>query len=133
MRSQNVKAGCSQGAASRAAITWRQLTGSCERPKGGRGPGSAADGRSVTDHAVSEMAGGHGDKYDRSEDQARVRPLEEKHPHLKQFGEFLEDFNNETEPGAALAAAAFIDDLLEQILTAFLVSKASADKLLVGF
>jgi mannitol operon repressor len=62
----------------------------------------------------------------------KVRRLEETHPHLKHFGEFLEEFNKETERGAALAAAAFIDDLLQRILTAFLLNKSSADKLLSG-
>ncbi|WP_247494140.1 transcriptional regulator [Bradyrhizobium sp. 164] len=60
----------------------------------------------------------------------RVLALEEKYPHLHGFGEFLDDFNKETERGAALAAAAFIDDLLQRILAAFLVNKASANKLL---
>jgi mannitol operon repressor len=63
----------------------------------------------------------------------RVRSLEESHPHLKQFGEFLDDFNKETERGAALAAAAFIDDLLQRILMAFLIAKEPAEKLLTGF
>lgn len=63
----------------------------------------------------------------------RVLTLEETHPHLKEFGEFLDDFNKETERGAALAAAAFIDDLLQRVLMAFLVNKSSAEKLLSGF
>lgn len=36
-----------------------------------------------------------------------IRPLAETHPHLKDFTVFLEEFNEETERGAALAAAAF--------------------------
>src|SRR5258708_6260118 len=63
----------------------------------------------------------------------RLLTLEETHPHLKDFGEFLDEFNKETERGAALAAAAFIDDLLQHILLAFLVDKSSAEILLSGF
>jgi hypothetical protein len=63
----------------------------------------------------------------------RLLKLEESHPHLKEFGEFLDDFNKETERGAALAAAAFIDDLLQRILMAFLVNKSAGEKLLTGF
>ena len=63
----------------------------------------------------------------------KLLKFEETHPHLKEFGEFLDDFNKETERGAALAAAAFIDDLLQRILMAFLVNKSSAEKLLSGF
>lgn len=63
----------------------------------------------------------------------RMRGLEETHPHLKGFGEFLDEFNQETERGAALAAAAFVDDLLQQILTAFLLESDSASSLLSGF
>jgi hypothetical protein len=63
----------------------------------------------------------------------RLRPLEETHPHLKEFAAFLEDFNRETERGAALAAAAFLDDLLKKTLEAFLLESNSASALLNGF
>jgi mannitol operon repressor len=63
----------------------------------------------------------------------RIWPLQETHPHLKEFGEFLEEFNKETERGAALAAAAFLDDLLQEILKAFLIDNKSAEKILVEF
>jgi mannitol operon repressor len=63
----------------------------------------------------------------------RLRPFEETHPHLKDFATFLDDFNKETERGAALAAAAFIDDLLQRTLSAFLLDTETASDLLVGF
>ena len=62
-----------------------------------------------------------------------LRPFEETHPHLKSFAEFLEDFNRETERGAALAAAAFVDDLLLRIISAFLRPTEEAFDLLMGF
>jgi len=64
---------------------------------------------------------------------SNIRSLQETHPHLKDFDEFLGEFNKETERGAALAAAAFLDDLLGQILKAFLIDDEPADKLLSGF
>lgn len=63
----------------------------------------------------------------------RIRPLAETHPHLKDFAEFLPDFNKETERGAALAAAAFVDDLLQRTIAAFLLKGDSGEKLLEGF
>jgi hypothetical protein len=62
----------------------------------------------------------------------KLRPFEETHPDLKDFAAFLEDFNKETERGAALAAAAFVDDLLQRILAAFLLDTPSANELLNG-
>src|ERR1700730_6663198 len=63
----------------------------------------------------------------------RTRPLEETHPHLKGFVAFLDDFNKETERGAALAAAAFLDALLERVLAAFLIPNNSGINLTNGF
>jgi hypothetical protein len=54
-------------------------------------------------------------------------------PHLKPVVEFLEDFNKETERGAALVATAFIDALLERTLGAFLIPNESGKKLTSGF
>lgn len=62
-----------------------------------------------------------------------TRPLAETHPHLKDFVEFLGEFNKETARGAALAAAAFLDDLLRDIINAFLLSNDSCRKLTEGF
>jgi hypothetical protein len=62
-----------------------------------------------------------------------LNPVEVTHPHLKQFREFVEDFNRETERGTALAATAFIDDLLERTLLAFLIPNDSGQALTSGF
>jgi mannitol operon repressor len=62
-----------------------------------------------------------------------LRPFEESHPHLKDFASFLDDFNKETERGAALAAAAFLDDILERMLAAFLLDAETTRDLLIGF
>jgi hypothetical protein len=62
-----------------------------------------------------------------------TKPLAETHPHLQTFAAFLEDFNKETARGAALAAAAFIDDLLEKTVIAFLADNESGPKLTRGF
>jgi hypothetical protein len=63
----------------------------------------------------------------------RIKPLAVTHPHLKDFSDFLPEFNKETERGAALAAAAFLDDLLQQTLAAFLIEGETTSKLLNGF
>lgn len=62
-----------------------------------------------------------------------TRPFEETHPHLKTFVEFLEDFNKESERGAALSSTAYVDHLLERTLTAFLISNDSGFALTTGF
>ena len=62
-----------------------------------------------------------------------ARPLEETHPHLRTFAEFLDDFNKETERGAALSSTAYIDHLLERTLFAFLIPNASGAALTTGF
>jgi mannitol operon repressor len=54
-------------------------------------------------------------------------------PHLRPFGEFLEVFNKETERGAALTAAAFLDDLLQKVIEAFLIKNKSGEALSDGF
>jgi hypothetical protein len=59
--------------------------------------------------------------------------IEVTHPHLNQFAEFVEEFNKETERGTALAATAFIDDLLERTLMAFLIPNDSGQALTRGF
>ena len=54
-------------------------------------------------------------------------------PYLKPFVSFLDDLNKETERGVALIATAFIDDLLAQTLSAFLIPNESRKVLLKGF
>lgn len=53
--------------------------------------------------------------------------------HLKSFTEFLTEFNKETERGAALTAAAFLDDLLQNVLESFLIKNKSRKSLIDGF
>ena len=55
------------------------------------------------------------------------------HPEYKQINEFLEDFENESDRGAALVAASLLDDRMTEILRGFLANGASADSLLDGF
>jgi mannitol operon repressor len=54
-------------------------------------------------------------------------------PHLVPFTEFLAEFNKETERGAALTAAAFLDDLLQKVIEAFLIKNKSGKSLCDGF
>lgn len=61
------------------------------------------------------------------------RPFSETHPHLIGFSDFLDDFNKETERGAALAAAAMLDDQLGKVIEAFLIPNKGSHALLSGF
>jgi mannitol operon repressor len=55
-------------------------------------------------------------------------------PHLRPFADFLEEFKDETERGAALTAAAFLDDLLQAVIEAFLIrNKGGGKSLTDGF
>jgi hypothetical protein len=51
---------------------------------------------------------------------------------LKDFNAFLQEFQNETDRGAALVGAAIIDLRLQETLRAFMVSNNAADELLEG-
>jgi hypothetical protein len=44
---------------------------------------------------------------------------EKEEPEEKEFGEFLNIFNKETDRGASLTAAAFLDQTLYEILKSF--------------
>jgi len=61
------------------------------------------------------------------------KALEETHPHLKEFAEFLAELNEETDRGAALIAAAMIDDLLGRCISSFLIEHVDVESLLEGF
>ena len=54
-------------------------------------------------------------------------------PEVKELGEFLFEFNKESDRGAALNAAAVLDDWLGNILREFLASNKSSEALLNGF
>ena len=55
------------------------------------------------------------------------------HPEILQLGAFLNNFNQESDRGAALSAAAVLEDRLEEIIKAFLIDGKSSLKLLDGF
>lgn len=53
--------------------------------------------------------------------------------HLQPFTDFLGDFNSESDRGAVLAAAAYIDDLLGKTIAAFLVDGAKVTELVAEY
>ena len=57
----------------------------------------------------------------------------EQEPELKEFTDFMDEFNKERDRGAALNAAAVIDEWLQNILEAFLANNKSAKDLVNGF
>jgi mannitol operon repressor len=50
-------------------------------------------------------------------------------PDTKDFTDFLEEFNKESDRGAALSSAAYVDDLLADIARAFLIENRSSASL----
>ena len=54
-------------------------------------------------------------------------------PEVEALGKFLAEFNRESDRGAALTAAAVLDDRLSEILAAFLADTPSAKELISGF
>jgi hypothetical protein len=54
-------------------------------------------------------------------------------PEVQQTGQFLFEFSKESDRGAALIAAAMLDERLKDILSAFLVSSETSKELLSGF
>ena len=53
-------------------------------------------------------------------------------PEIEVLGQFLAAFNNESDRGAALAAAAFVDERLYEVLEAFFVDQPASRELLCG-
>jgi DNA-binding MltR family transcriptional regulator len=54
-------------------------------------------------------------------------------PEVAALGIFLSEFNRESDRGAALTAAAVLDDRLAEILAAFFADTPSAKELIAGF
>jgi mannitol operon repressor len=63
----------------------------------------------------------------------RFEPLLKTHPHLKEFLEFLPEFNRESDRGMVLIATSFIDDLLKRTLLAFFIEGEATTALIEGF
>jgi mannitol operon repressor len=55
------------------------------------------------------------------------------YPHLAEFNSFLKELNKESDRGAALISIAMLDDLLKNIILAFLIDDKDTPKLLSGF
>jgi hypothetical protein len=54
-------------------------------------------------------------------------------PEINELGQFLDEFNKETDRGAALTATAYLDERLNDILTSFFVDAKEVQELLYGF
>lgn len=54
-------------------------------------------------------------------------------PEVRELGEFLHEFNKESDRGAVLIAASILDDRLNEILKSFLADVPASEELLVGF
>ena len=60
-------------------------------------------------------------------------PFEISHPHLKEFAGFLPELNKESDRGRVLISCSYLDDLMRQILLAFLVERDNSKRLVDGF
>ena len=54
-------------------------------------------------------------------------------PEMEKLGQFMSEFNKESDRGAALVAASMIDERLEEIIQNFLADTAVSKDLLIGF
>jgi len=54
-------------------------------------------------------------------------------PEIKEFSEFLNEFNKESDKGAVLAAGAYLDERLLEMLRTFLADVKETEDLLFGF
>ena len=58
--------------------------------------------------------------------------LVETHPHLKEFLPFLDSLNKESERGAVLISASYLEEQLKEIIAAFLCEIDASEKILDG-
>lgn len=61
------------------------------------------------------------------------KPLEDSHPHLKEFLAFLPELQKESDRGVILISCSFIDELLRRTLTGYFIENTSVQTLLDGF
>jgi len=76
-------------------------------------------------------------KKDSTPKETRGHPVSEslleKNSHLSEFLPFLDQLNKESERGAVLISAAYIDDQLAQVLEAYLLEAEESKDLIIGF
>src|SRR5947208_1359141 len=63
----------------------------------------------------------------------RPPPLEETHPHLRDFLRFLPELNKESARGCVLISCSYLDDLMRETLLAFFVEGETGKRLVEGF
>lgn len=61
------------------------------------------------------------------------QPLSESHPHLKDFVKLLDIAREESDRGSVLIHASMLDDMLGQIINAYLISDQETEALTDGF
>ncbi len=59
--------------------------------------------------------------------------MKENRPEIIDLSKFLNLFNEESDRGATLIAASFLDDSLKEIISAFLIDNKSSKELIEGF
>ena len=59
--------------------------------------------------------------------------MKDTEPEFQQLARFMNEFNKESDRGAALVAASMLDEQLQKILTNFFVESSESEDLLIGF
>lgn len=63
----------------------------------------------------------------------KTEDLLQTHPHLKEFLPFLDAHNKESTRGAVLIACSYLEELLGDVINAFLLLGSDKEQLLTGF
>jgi hypothetical protein len=82
---------------------------------------------------VNKCFHGDGKKLPRVKQPLGVLTMESPEPEVRQLAQFLDEFNNESDRGAALVAASMLDERLEEILRSFFADTPASKDLLSGF
>lgn len=70
---------------------------------------------------------------DEKGDAGKRKPIEETHPHLKDFFKFLPELNKESARGCVLISCSYLDDVMRQILQGFFIEGKIGVQLIEGF
>lgn len=70
---------------------------------------------------------------EKDQNEKQIQEYLKLNPKIKDFGEFLEVFQNETDRGAVLVATTLIEEKLKKIIENFLVETKVTNEILTGF
>jgi mannitol operon repressor len=68
-----------------------------------------------------------------TDESEKHRPIEETHPHLRDFLAFLPELNKESPRGCVLISCSYLDNLMREILLSFFIDGDDGKRLAEGF